>query len=316
MYILYLSRYLLTSCVAAAMLAGCSGSQPPIGAPVGATSAVVGKDQSLLYISDGQSGDIYMVSLPSGRLVGKLTGFNGPTGNCVDQHGNVFVDNSGEGQVRAYAHGAKTAFRVLNDSSWEPYACSVDRTTGNLAVCNLRTGQTLGTIAVYAKAKGAARHYRYSGVSNFWYCAYDGDGNLFADGVDYGSNKLMFLELPRGLGRLRPVSLYPAIKGEVSPALIWDGKYLAIASPNSAAINQYRMSGSTCRRVNIVKLDDADVVTGPFWIASGGTAKTLYAPIVANSIASVGVYRYPTGGKRLQNLYDAPNPSAAAVSAP
>ena len=29
-----LSRYALSSCVAAAMLAGCGGSQPPIGAPV------------------------------------------------------------------------------------------------------------------------------------------------------------------------------------------------------------------------------------------------------------------------------------------
>jgi hypothetical protein len=27
------SRYALSSCVAAAMLAGCGGSQPPIGAP-------------------------------------------------------------------------------------------------------------------------------------------------------------------------------------------------------------------------------------------------------------------------------------------
>jgi hypothetical protein len=33
MRILDFSRYALTSCAAAAMLAGCGGSQPPIGAP-------------------------------------------------------------------------------------------------------------------------------------------------------------------------------------------------------------------------------------------------------------------------------------------
>jgi hypothetical protein len=55
---------------------------------------------------------------------------------------------------------------------------------------------------------------------------------------------------------------------------------------------------------------------GPFWITSNGNAQTLYAPIAGDRIESVGVYRYPAGGKRLQNLYDAPLPFAAAVSMP
>jgi hypothetical protein len=55
---------------------------------------------------------------------------------------------------------------------------------------------------------------------------------------------------------------------------------------------------------------------GPFWITSNGNTQTLYAPIVKNSIESVGVYHYPAGGKRVQNLYDAPLPFAAAVSTP
>jgi hypothetical protein len=68
-------------------------------------------------------------------------------------------------------------------------------------------------------------------------------------------------------------------------------------------------------RVGIVKLDDASEVAGPFWIASDGSSRTLYAPIVDNSIASLGIYRYPVGGKRLQNFYDAPAPFAVTVSA-
>jgi hypothetical protein len=299
------------------MLAGCGGTQSPVATLGEASSAVIGKDESLLYVSDPQAGYIYMVALPSGRLVGRLTGLSSPSGDCVDQYENVFVDNSGEGQVRAYAHGAKSAFRVLNDASWFPYACSVDPTTGNLAVSNLPTTQSEGSIAVYPNAKGAAHYYKYSGTANFWYCTYDTEGNLFADAVSYGgSHSNIFLELPKGRGKLRPVSLKPAITGDVSPPLFWDGKHLAIASTSSGVIYQYQISGSTGTRVGAVKLDDTSDVSGPFWITSNKNTQTLYAPIVENSIESVGVYHYPAGGKRLENLYDAPLPFAAAVSTP
>jgi len=286
---------------------------PPIGAPRVASDAAIGKNQSLLYVSDGPS-YVYMVALPSGRLVGKLTGLNAPSGVCADQSGNVFVSNSGQAQIRAYAHGAKSAFRVLNDSPYAPVGCSVDPTTGNLAVCNNQSGQTEATIAVYRKAKGRAHFYKR--FANFWYCAYDGDGNLFADGVNHNSNDPIFLlELPKGHSKLQRVTLTPNITGNVSPPLFWDGKHLAIASPSSGAIDEYQISGSTAKRVGVVKLDDTNEVTGPFWISAEGAKQTLYAPIIVNSVASVGVYSYPSGGKRLANLYDAPLPYAVTISA-
>jgi hypothetical protein len=306
------------------MLAGCGALRQAqedmrraIGASVGPSSAILGKDQSLLYVSDPKAGDVYMIALPSGRLVGKLTGFSYAAGDCIDQHGNVFVDNDAESQVRAYAHGARSAFRVLNDTSWSPNACSVDPKTGNLAVCNIRRTQTEGSIAVYLNAKGGAHYYKYSGAANFWYCTYDSDGNLFADAIDTdgGPGGNIFLELPKGHGKLRPLSLRPAITDATSP-LFWDGKHLAIASTSSGAIYQYKISGNTGSRVAVVRLDDTSAVLGPFWITSNGNAQTLYAPIAGGSIESVGVYRYPAGGKRLQNLYDAPLPFAAAVSMP
>lgn len=308
----------LTVCVAAAILSGCGGSRPVIGASVGPSSAIVRKDQSLLYVSDPKAGDVYIIALPSRRLVGKLTGFSYPNGDCVDQHKNVFIDDSGDGQVRGYAHGARSAFRVLNDASWHPNACSVDPTTGNLAVCNIRTTQTEGSIAVYLKAKGAAQYYKYSGAANFWYCAYDSNGNLFANAISYGEGPggNIFLELPKGHGKLRPLSLRPAITGDASSPLFWDGKHLAIASTSSGAIYQYKISGNTGARVAVVRLDDTSAALGPFWITSNRNAQTLYAPIAGDGIESVGVYRYPAGGKRLQNLYDAPLPFAAAVSTP
>ena len=320
------ATYALHGGVAVALLAGCGALrqpfdfQPPIAASGSPSNTLVGKDQSLLYVSDEPDGDVYMVVLPSGRLVGRLTGFDYASGDCIDQYGNVFVGNLAGAQVRAYAHGAKSAFRVLSDPNREPNACSVDPTTGNLAVANLRSGQSEGSVAVYQGAKGAARYYEYSGVLNFWYCAYDSDGNLFVDAIIYGSkggsDNPVVLELPKGRSNLEPISLSPALTGNVSPPLLWDGKYLAIASPSSGAIYQYKISGRSGTRIGVVKLDDVSEVSGSFWITSNGGAQTLYAPIVEDSIQGVGVYHYPAGGKRLRYLYDAPLPFAAAVSPP
>ena len=70
-----LSLHLLSSCVAAAMLAGCGGSQPPIGAQAVATvtSAVPSHGYKLLYSfqggSDG-SGAVSSLTLFRGTLYG------------------------------------------------------------------------------------------------------------------------------------------------------------------------------------------------------------------------------------------------------
>src|ERR1700678_2232910 len=111
-------RNALTRCVAVALLAGCGGSQPPIGA-LGAmlqTSASAthadgrswmlpeAKSEDLMYITNAYTVTVY--SYPKGKLVGTLRHFLRPLGECVDQTGNVFIAN-GAGQVFEYAHGGK-----------------------------------------------------------------------------------------------------------------------------------------------------------------------------------------------------------------
>ena len=278
-------RYALI--LAAASLAACGGLGAPVATPGGLSNPAINKSQSLLYVTDG-SNSVYMVGLPSGRLAGKLPGLDNPAGLCVDRSGDVFVLNSGQAQIRVYAHGAKSAFRVLNDSSWSPNGCSVDPMTGNLAVCNLPTTQAYGTIAVYAKARGRPHSYAHSLIGEFWSCGYDSDGNLFADGADgFTHNRIFLVELPRDGKKLESVSLSPAIGGSIMPPLFWDGKHLAITSLSSAAIDEYQITGSAATRVGIVRLDGTRQITGPFWITSDGAKRTLYAPILANGIASV-----------------------------
>ncbi len=75
-----LSRYALSSCVAAAMLAGCGGSQPPIGAPAMPQSRAIAQDGARgksWMLADAKNSDLYYLaestpSLSSTMLVNEL----------------------------------------------------------------------------------------------------------------------------------------------------------------------------------------------------------------------------------------------------
>jgi hypothetical protein len=268
----------------------------------------------LLYVTDAHDDYVYMISLPSGKLVGKLTGFNQPAGDCVDAAGDVFIVDSHHSEIREYKHGAKSAFNVLNDHPYVPVGCSVDRMTGNLAVANCCGETQMGSVALYTDARGKAKYYEDSSVEIYSYCAYDARGDLFVDGISRTKAQFILLEIPSRRDGFTTITLKPRIPGDVSPPLFWDGSDLAIASPHSGAIDRFEVTGNTASRVHVTKLGSANGIYGSFWITADGATRTLYAPIVENSVASVGVYRYPQGGKPIADFYDVVSPFGATVS--
>lgn len=272
------------------------------------------KGATLLYVSDFEDNLVYIIALPSGKLLGKLTGFEQPSGLCSDAEGDVYVADTNADEVLGYHHGAKSAFEALGEGQYSPNGCSVDPVTGNLAVTNCCGTSRYGSLAIYAKAKGSAKYYTDSSMYVYWFCAYDGFGNLYVSGINNTYDYQLDV-VPAGKHKLTRVTLSPDISGDVSPSLLWDGEYLAIANPVAGAIFQYAVSGTQATRAHVTKLSEAGSV-GDFWIAGSGHSRTLYAPIRYNSVLSTRVYAYPKGGKPLDTLYDVLEPFSATVSVP
>ncbi len=130
----------LTSCIAAALLAGCGGSQPPIGAPgaMPQTSAIAtharsgkswmlpeAKSEDLLYVSTFYG--VYVFKSPSGSLVGNLD-VPGPGGLCSNRAGNIFVTAPGDYEAFEYAHGGASPIAAFSDNyiDFNPVDCSAD----------------------------------------------------------------------------------------------------------------------------------------------------------------------------------------------
>src|ERR1700734_3789453 len=99
-----LNRFVLSVSLASAMLTGCGGSQPPIGAPGAmpqtsalATHAARGKSwmlpeaksQDLLYVVRNSANEVSVYTYPKGKSVGTLSDIPGALGICSDTNGDV-----------------------------------------------------------------------------------------------------------------------------------------------------------------------------------------------------------------------------------
>ena len=168
-----LYAFILATATAVAGCGSSAGIPPPTGAALGDAIRRDGrpwmdakfKKQTLLYVSN-TNGVVNVYEYWTHKLVGVLTKFTQPAGSCADKGGDVYIVDYQAQTISEYAHGGKKPIDVINDSYY-PYACSVDRTTGDLAVANYRQpyysltklGYETGNLAIYKSGKGKPTYY-------------------------------------------------------------------------------------------------------------------------------------------------------------
>jgi hypothetical protein len=296
----------------AALLAACGESQPPIGAPgampqsrttathadrSGSWMLPEAKNEDLLYVPDFFADDVDVYSYPAAKAVGKLTGFDAPQGECVDTAGDVWITNEYSAQITEYAHGGVSPIATLSDSGYLPLDCSVDPTTGNLAVTNLLTTDgEQGTVAVYTAAKGAPTLYSdLRKMFTVYFCGYDNKGNLFVDGRQFplgGSQvgQFQFAEILKGSNTFTNIALdkkvlYPG-------GIHWDGAYVALGNLLKGEIYQ-TSSGNIVNTVSLKRRTSAidfDVESKHVLIG------------LDSGQGEMGVWNYPSGGAAVRML--------------
>jgi hypothetical protein len=315
-----LARYALGICALATILAGCGvlplslskgqdDTQPPIGAPgvmpqavAIATHAERGKSwmlpeasgEDLLYVSGNDAVIVY--AYPAGKLVGELNGFNFAAGQCVDKKQNVYVTSEGDGRVYEYAHGGKRRIKTLVSAF--AIGCSIDPTTGNLAVISLegRGSRGYGKVSIFANATGSPTHYQAPGFGTYYSCSYDDQGNLFVDGESPPTGYFMFAELPKGSGKFTDVALnqHVAWAGGVQ----WDGKHIVVGDEETPAVYQFKFNGRKGTKVGTTDLHGAQYVFQFFILGD-----TLIATNESKSYHySIKIYKYPSGGNMTKTV--------------
>ncbi len=259
---------------------------------------------NLLYVTDDTNPSyVYVFKDKSNEskdtLVGTLTGFSNPLGDCSDQAGDVFILNQGPGTIVEYAHGGTSPIATLSDPADIEEGCSVDPTTGNLAVANIYhngSGPPGGVVVYTPPYTGTPTVYSDSDLNQAYFCSYDRRGNLFVDGDV--SNSFALTELPKGSSTFRTISLNQSIS--VPGGVQWVGKYLAVGDEAASTIYEFTIRRGAGTEVGSTPLTGASEV---FQFAIQGDR--VFAP---NKTGGLGVafYPYPAGGTATMNLFAPP----------
>lgn len=291
------------SIIAAALLAACGGSQPPIGAPgaMPQSRAIVtdakrgaswmlprAKNENLLYVAD-YGGGVVVYSYRPGPIkqVGYLAAPLYGEGECVDREQNVFITSSNL-EIYEYAHGAASPKAILTDRYVTPANCSVDPTTGNLAVVGYAFGNKYQGVAIFKHARGKPKLYPESWNSQA--CGYDDQGDLFIDGG--GAGNIDFAELPKDATNFVNIQLNQSFNS--MGGVQWDGKYIAVGDLYNAIIYEFSVSGSTASEVSSTPLSDSGTVWQFFIDRNRG--KVIVPSTFQDYGGFVKTYNYPAGG--------------------
>jgi hypothetical protein len=261
------------------------------------------KKSDLLYLDD-QTGDVYVYSYPKGVLMGTLTGLPEPQGECVDKKGDVFFTTFASYEILEYAHGGTSPIKTFADSGEYMEGCSVDPTTGNLAVINFEPSGGGGgaSVAIYADATGTPTVISDSNLYLGYQIGYDNKGNIFVDGVD-SSRNFEFAELPKGSSSFTEITLGVSIT--TAGGVQWDGKYVTVGDAKNG--NIYQTNGAGGQVEGTTSLNDSDGIFQYFIAGRKVIGPNVYS-------ANVGIWKYPKGGDPTKTLSGFTDPFGAAIS--
>ncbi len=299
---------ILSAIAAAAALAGCGalGSAPVPSAMAPSVRAAGTKTRApswmspqakkadLLYVSD-QNGSVYVFAYPGGALVGTLTGFLAPSGLCSDARGDVFVTDTPALQIYEFRHGGKKPIASLGDFGYYPNSCSVDPSTGNLAVVNYASSPSFGpgSVSVFPDASGRPTVYSDPNIREYFFGTYDAHGNLFVNGTNYGSTESDYAELPQGSGQFTDITLNKTIG--YPGGLQWDGSSLAVQDASKDVVYRVNVSGShgTVAGATHFRIDHSTLLAQ---FAIQGRTIVLPYSVRSRRLKKMGLWRYPAGG--------------------
>lgn len=295
------------------VLSGCGGSQSQVarfGALPGTATAdthaqeparsrtLPASSNALIYATGG-CGGVCVLSYPEGQLLDSIT-LGGTLGDCSDSSGNVFVTH--ENEVLEYAHGGTTPIASLSVPGTFAMACSVDDTTGNLAVVFSGTGSN--NIAIFPDAQGTPTLYDSHLTSV--YCGYDDAGNLFVSGGGAKRNGLS--ELQSGATKFLVLSL----KGQLgNPGQVqWDGTYITYeqTTPSDIKLSRLLVSGSSVKIVSTTRFKGRLRNANQSWIYGN----MILIPYAAGGMKfrTIGLWKYPNGGKPIAKFGHFPDSKA------
>lgn len=304
----------------AALLAGCGGTPFAAGdapstsvARVAIRAAHAGRHSSwmqphsassgLLYVSDPGTGDVDVYAYPGGNLVGVLTGFAEPQGECAGAGGSVWIADTRKSRLVEYPHAGTAPIATLEDPGEYPSGCAVD-SHGNLAATNLLAAKgDAGSVSWYAGAKGKPTIITSADFAELYFAGFDRNGNLFVDGWPPNFAQAAVGEIRHGTSALVAIRVTGGTIAYPGGVQVRENT-VDVGDQVNDAIFHLDENGTV---TGITPLDDAaDCVQGVI------VRKTFVCPDSVNG--DVEFFRFPAGGAPKRVTHGLSEPTGAALS--
>lgn len=280
--------------------------------------------QYLLYVADtGGTGnyDIYNYKSQAGHLFGTLHpgsfGFSMPAGSCEDTSGNVYIVDAGSGLLWQFPHGSSSGTSVAITNAMMPLGCSVDPTTGNIAVSNFGNS----TMNIFQGGFSGTQMLSTALEPYMWGPGYDPSGNLFVESELKQFTSIELEELPAGSSTWQVISLPNQACGNpfcFPDSVQWDGTYLEAGDQNFGTTNnsiptdmmgafRISISGSTGTEISSAIYDGncgSNQTADALQIFVGGTTPAMNGAVFGNidCAGNVNFYNYTAGGASKRHL--------------
>jgi hypothetical protein len=313
----------LAVCVGALLLGGCGGpaAQNALPAPAqqnvarsaprpdgahretnGSWMSPEAKHEDLIYVTNTYNDSVGVYAYRSRKLVGTLANIKEPYGTCADASGNVWIVSSEKNQIFEFPHAVIKPIKVLSVyEDADLYDCSVDPTTGNLAVTNWGYNWLKGEVLIFRNGSGEPEEFAGPTIWFYYGCTYDQEGNLYADGWDsYLGHVFALGVLPKGGKEFKNIVMPPLFKPPYLGGIRWDGKYVAVG--NTGSLWEYDVSDRRATFEHYTPLT-SEWPMGFFWIRTFGTGeRSVIAPDHAGNPTAVQYWKYPAGGTPMATI--------------
>jgi hypothetical protein len=238
----------------------------------------------------------------AGTQVAQLTGFKFPAGMASDIKGDLYVADLNNSRVQVYAAGFASPPTTLSDPGQQPIDVDSFANGAYLAVTNYSTTSGgPGSVSIF-KGSTLQRTITYSTLQEAFFCAFDGKGNLYLDGLDANGNSVVG-EVPHATSggstfeQLTTTNTFGAATGiQVTTA----GGQIVIEDAGNKAIYTYDppSGGSLGTPTQITLLGESE---NPWTFAFTKNMTNLYT--AENSLNGNALeYAYPTGGAPVSTL--------------
>jgi hypothetical protein len=279
------------------------------------------KTKQLLFVSDAGTDDVYMYALPTLELVGTITGFVQPQGECSDTKGDVWITDTNAQTTYEVSHEGRLE-NTLSDSDGYPIGCAWNPKNGDVAVMNLfNLDGAQGGVLVYPSGSKSPAEYTNPKQYYYNFGGYDSSGNLFFDGREGGV--FVLSKLAAGAKSATSIKVtggtiyYPGMVQWASSSELLVGDQ-ECGDVNASCVYQLTVSGSSATIVGTTTLETSaggpvcDMVQG---VEANGVIDGSDFEFCGYTPSTTEIWPYPAGGKpSVENSKTDNTPVGAALS--